>query len=51
MAPKPWKTFESRPIYANTWMRLREDVGEVLAIVVDSEIRDGMTVITVLHAA
>jgi ADP-ribose pyrophosphatase len=29
MAPKPWKTLESRPIYANKWMRLREDVAEL----------------------
>jgi ADP-ribose pyrophosphatase len=29
MAPKPWKTLESRPIYANNWMRLREDVAEL----------------------
>lgn len=26
MAPQPWKTKSSRPIYANKWMRLREDV-------------------------
>jgi ADP-ribose pyrophosphatase len=29
MPPKPWKTLESRPIYANKWMRLREDVAEL----------------------
>src|SRR5262249_16670898 len=29
MAPKPWKTLSSRPIYANKWTRLREDVAEL----------------------
>ncbi len=29
MPPKPWKTLESRPIYANKWMQLREDVAEL----------------------
>lgn len=29
MPPKAWKTLESRPIYANKWMRLREDLAEL----------------------
>src|ERR1044071_6617988 len=29
MTPKPWKTLTSRPIYANKWMRLREDTAEL----------------------
>lgn len=29
MPPKPWKTLASHPIYANAWMRLREDVAEL----------------------
>jgi ADP-ribose pyrophosphatase len=29
MSLKPWKTLESRPIYTNPWMRLREDVAEL----------------------
>src|SRR5919206_2577744 len=29
MTPKPWKTLTSRPIYANKWMRLREDLAEL----------------------
>ena len=29
MTPKPWKTLTSRPIYANKWMRLREDIAEL----------------------
>jgi ADP-ribose pyrophosphatase len=29
MPPKPWKTLESRPIYTNKWMQLREDVAEL----------------------
>ena len=29
MPPKPWKTLTSRPIYANKWMRLREDIAEL----------------------
>ena len=49
MPPKPWKTLSSRPIYANKWTQLRE--AEVLDLVLTSEIRDGMTVIAVLHAA
>ena len=29
MPPKPWTTRSSRPIYANKWMRLREDIAEL----------------------
>lgn len=29
MLPKAWETLSSRPIYANKWMRLREDVAEL----------------------
>jgi ADP-ribose pyrophosphatase len=29
MRPKRWKTLSSRPVYANAWMRLREDVAEL----------------------
>jgi ADP-ribose pyrophosphatase len=29
MPPKPWKTLSSRPIYANKWTRLREDIAEL----------------------
>jgi len=29
MPPKPWKTLASQPIYANKWMRLREDLAEL----------------------
>ena len=29
MAPSPWKTLSSRPIYANNWMRLREDIAQM----------------------
>lgn len=29
MRPKPWKTLNSRPIYENPWMSLREDVAEM----------------------
>lgn len=29
MPPKPWKTLSSREIYANKWMRLREDIAEL----------------------
>jgi ADP-ribose pyrophosphatase len=29
MPPKPWKTLTSQPIYANKWMRLREDIAEL----------------------
>jgi ADP-ribose pyrophosphatase len=29
MAPKPWKTLKSQPIYENRWMRLREDLAEL----------------------
>jgi len=29
MAPTPWKTLSSRPIYANNWMRLREDIAQM----------------------
>ena len=29
MPPKPWKTLSTRPIYANKWTQLREDVAEL----------------------
>jgi ADP-ribose pyrophosphatase len=29
MAPKPWKTLSSKPIYENKWMHLREDIAEM----------------------
>lgn len=29
MAPQPWKTRSSQPIYENKWMRLREDIAEL----------------------
>jgi ADP-ribose pyrophosphatase len=29
MPPKPWKTLSSRPIYANKWTRLHEDIAEL----------------------
>jgi ADP-ribose pyrophosphatase len=29
MPPKAWKTVSSRDIYANKWMRLREDIAEM----------------------
>jgi ADP-ribose pyrophosphatase len=29
MAPKPWKTLNTREVYRNKWMRLREDVAEM----------------------
>jgi ADP-ribose pyrophosphatase len=29
MPPKAWKTLSSRPIYANTWTKLREDIVEL----------------------
>lgn len=29
MPPKAWKTLESRPVYANPWIRVREDVAEL----------------------
>ena len=29
MPPVPWKTRSSKPIYANKWMRLREDIAEM----------------------
>jgi ADP-ribose pyrophosphatase len=29
MKPKPWKTLSSKPIYENSWMRLREDVAQM----------------------
>jgi ADP-ribose pyrophosphatase len=29
MKPEPWKTLSTRPIYENTWMRLREDTAEM----------------------
>lgn len=29
MPPTPWKTQSSRPIYANKWMKLREDIAEL----------------------
>jgi ADP-ribose diphosphatase len=29
MPPKPWKTLSSRPVYANKWTQLREDVAEL----------------------
>jgi ADP-ribose pyrophosphatase len=29
MPPKPWKTLSSRPIYANKWTQLREDIAEL----------------------
>jgi ADP-ribose pyrophosphatase len=28
MAPQPWKTLSSRPIYENAWIRVREDIAE-----------------------
>ena len=29
MKPEPWKTLSSKPIYANRWMSVREDVAEL----------------------
>jgi ADP-ribose pyrophosphatase len=29
MPPIPWKTLSTRPVYANKWTRLREDVAEL----------------------
>jgi ADP-ribose pyrophosphatase len=29
MPPRPWRTLSSRPIYANPWISLREDVAEL----------------------
>jgi ADP-ribose pyrophosphatase len=29
MAPKPWKTLSSRPVYQNPWTRVREDIAEM----------------------
>ena len=29
MLPKPWKTVQTREIYQNQWMRIREDVAEL----------------------
>ena len=29
MKPKPWKTIQSKPVYENPWMSLREDVAEL----------------------
>jgi ADP-ribose pyrophosphatase len=29
MPPKPWKTLSRRPIYANKWTRLHEDIAEL----------------------
>ncbi len=29
MSPKVWKTLSSKPIYANKWMALREDIAEL----------------------
>jgi ADP-ribose pyrophosphatase len=29
MPPKPWKTLSTRPIYANKWTELREDIAEL----------------------
>jgi ADP-ribose pyrophosphatase len=29
MPPKPWKTLQSKPIYANKWTRVREDLAEL----------------------
>lgn len=29
MPPQPWKTLASRPIYANKWIRVREDTAEL----------------------
>ena len=30
LARTPWKTLSTRPIYANEWIRVREDVAEYL---------------------
>lgn len=29
MAPKPWKTISSRPVYQNPWTSVREDIAEM----------------------
>ena len=29
MKPQPWKTLQSRPVYENPWMSLREDIAEM----------------------
>lgn len=29
VAPQPWKTVSSRPVYRNKWMALREDIAEM----------------------
>ncbi len=29
MPPSPWKTLSTRPVYANKWMSLREDVAQM----------------------
>ena len=29
MPPQPWKTLDTREVYKNPWMRLREDVAEM----------------------
>lgn len=29
MPPRPWRTISSRPVYANAWISLREDVAEL----------------------
>ena len=38
MPPKPWKTLASQPIYANKWMRLREDLAELPDIELDGSV-------------
>ncbi len=29
MAPKPWKTLSSKPVYENKWTKVREDIAEM----------------------
>ncbi|MEX1328963.1 MAG: hypothetical protein AB1Z29_19340 [Desulfobacterales bacterium] len=29
MKPQPWKTLQSRQVYKNPWMSLREDIAEL----------------------
>ena len=38
MPPKPWKTRSSRPIYANKWTQLREDVAELPDMELDGSV-------------
>ena len=64
MPPKPWKTLSSREAYKTPWTRVEAVPDEteflevaifpfeqVLQMILDNEICDSMTVITVLHAA